>query len=172
MNEVISNILTRRSVRDFSDKTLAKEDMEILIKAGLYAPSGMGKQTWKFVGILNQDIIKELADNISTVLSRENYNFYKATALVIISNEKTGKWSRDDNACALQNVMLAAHSIGIGSVWINQLNGICDNELIRPILDKIGIPAEHEVYGIAALGYQISEPKGMTEKTGEFSIIE
>ncbi len=172
MNEVINNILTRRSVRDFNETQVSREDMELLIKTGLYAPSGMGRQTWKFTGIMNEALIKELADVISEVLERKNYNFYKSKNLILVSNEIGGKWSKDDNACALQNIMLAAHSMEIGSVWINQLQDICDHEKVRPILDRMGIPANHEIYGLAALGYQISEPKGIVEKKGEFIIIE
>ena len=57
------------------------------------------------------------------------------------------------NACAMENIFLAAHSLGIGSVWINQLQGICDEPSIREILNDFGIPADHIVYGMAALGY-------------------
>ncbi|MFI3227730.1 MAG: nitroreductase family protein [Clostridia bacterium] len=172
MNEVINNILTRRSVRSFSDTPISKADMETLIKAGLYAPSGMGRQTWKFTGILNASIIAELADTISKVLDRQNYNFYNAKSLILISNAKDSAWGRDDNACALQNIMLAANSMEIGSVWINQLKGICDHEEIRPILTKLGIPANHEIYGLAALGYSTNPPAGIVDKIGEFVIID
>lgn len=172
MNEVINNILTRRSVRDFNETQVSKESVELLIKTGLYAPSGMGRQTWKFTGLMNQELIKELAEVIEEVLGRKNYNFYKSKSLILVSNEIGGKWSKDDNACALQNIMLAAHSMEIGSVWINQLQDICDHEKVRPILNRMGIPENHEIYGLAALGYQVSEPRGVVEKKGEFTIIE
>lgn len=172
MNTVIENILTRRSIRDFSPKKVSKDDIEKLIETGLYAPCGIGKQTWNFVGVLNFELISELALSISKVLDRENYNFYGSKSLILISNEKNGKFSKEDNAAALQNIMLAAHSLDIGSVWINQLQGICDHEDIRPILTKLNIPLEHEIYGLVALGYSSSEPRGKVEKKGKFSIIE
>lgn len=172
MNEVINNILSRRSIRDFSDEKVSKSDLELLIKAGLYAPSGMCRQTWKFVGVLNYELIQELYSAIGNALSKDNYNFYGAKNLILVSNEKNSKWSRDDNACALQNIMLAGHSIGIGTVWINQLLDICDNENIRPILNKLQIPENHEIYGFIALGYSKSEPRGIIEKKGEYIIID
>jgi nitroreductase len=64
----------------------------------------------------------------------------------------------EDNACALQNIFLAAHSFGVGSVWINQIRDICDSERIRPILTELHIPADHIIYGMAALGY--ADPEG------------
>ncbi len=171
MNDIINNILTRRSVRDFSEKQVSKDDLELLIKCGLYAPSGMGKQTWKFTGITNKSVITELADLIAKLLQRNGYNFYKAPALILVSNEDT-KWCKEDNACALQNIMLAAHSMNIGSVWINQLQDICDNEEVRSLLTKLNVPSNHNVTGIAALGYSLSDPKGIVDKKGIYEIIE
>ncbi len=172
MNEVINGIVTRRSVRDFSDKLVAKADIEELLNVALYAPSGMGRQTWKFTGVLNQGLIRELAEIIGHVWDREGYEFYKAPALIIASNEADSIWGKEDNACALQNIFLAAHSKGIGSVWINQLNGKCDVPEIRAILQKLNIPDNHVVYGLAALGYSMSEPMGAVKKTGITEIIE
>ncbi|MFI3214561.1 MAG: nitroreductase family protein [Eubacteriales bacterium] len=172
MNEVINNIMTRRSIRAFNEQLLTKEQLETLINAGLCAPSGMGKQTWKFTGILNQEIIKKLATTIGDVLGREDYNFYHAKALIITTNESTSRFAKEDNACALENIFLAAHSMGIGSVWINQMLGQCDVPSIRAILDEIGVPKDHEVFGIAALGYDENEPKGQVDKIGQYSIIE
>jgi nitroreductase len=77
----------------------------------------------------------------------------------------------EDNACALENIFLAAHSLGIGSVWINQLRHCCDEAEVRAILEEWGIPEDHVVYGIAALGYQDGEPLGEVEKKGVIKIV-
>ncbi|MFI3201294.1 MAG: nitroreductase [Eubacteriales bacterium] len=171
MNEVIHSIMTRRSVRAFTDQPLTKEQVEILIQAGLCAPSGMNKQTWQLIGILNQEIIAKLAKAVEEVLGREGYNFYNAKTLIITTNEVEGKWSKEDNACALENIFLAAHSMGIGSVWINQLLGQCEDPKIRTILEELGVPVHHEVFGIAALGYDVNEAKGQVEKMGQYKIV-
>lgn len=172
MNEVMNAILTRRSIRDFTAKEVKKEDVELLIKMGLNAPSGMGRSTWKFTAIMNQEMIKELAQTIEQLQGREGYNFYNANVLILTSNERDSKWGRDDNACAMQNIALAAHSIGIGSVWINQLMDQSDNPSIRKLLNKLQVPNEHVVYGVTALGYSASEPKGNLDKKGEYIIFE
>lgn len=172
MNEVIQTIMTRRSIRSFNETQLTKEQLEVLIQAGLCAPSGMCKQTWKFFGVLNQEIINRLATTIEETLGRKGYNFYHAKALIITTNEANSTWCKEDNACALENIFLAAHSMGIGSVWINQLLGQCEEPAIRAILEELGVPANHQVFGIAALGYDTNEPKGQVEKIGEYVIIE
>ncbi len=172
MNQVINNILTRRSIRDFSDRKVAKEEVETLLQAAIYAPSGMNMQTWKFTALMNGELIEELAAAVAKAWDREGYNFYQAPCLIIGSNVKGSKWGRDDNACAMQNIFLAAHSLEIGSVWMNQLAGYSDEPEIRAILTRLGVPENHEVFGVAALGYSMSEAKGMVEKKGEYVIIE
>lgn len=171
-NQVMENILTRRSVRAFNEKLIPRETLDQILKAAIYAPSGMNRQTWQFTAIVNQDMIQGLAKLIEEALDRKGYNFYKATTIVITSNEKNSRWAKEDNACALENMFLAAHSMGVGSVWINQLQGICDQVEIRRFLHEVGVPDHHEVYGIAALGYAEQEALGQVDKKGIIKIVE
>ncbi|MDE7281028.1 MAG: nitroreductase family protein [Ruminiclostridium sp.] len=171
MNEVIQNILTRRSVRGFTDQPISREDLELIIKAGLYAPSARNFQTWKFTALTKREDIDALAKAIEKVLDRSGYDMYRPAAVIIPSNESDSPYGKEDNACALENIFLAAHSMGIGSVWINQLQGICDKPEIRELLKKWGIPDNHAVYGIAAIGYPAEGAVREPYKTGEFKII-
>lgn len=89
----------------------------------------------------------------------EKYDMYKPAALIIPSNELIGdtgitSW---DNACALENIFLAAHSMGLGTVWINQLSDTCDVPEVRAVLTEFGVPENHKVFGIAAIGYAAAE---------------
>lgn len=152
MNETMKTILERRSVRNFTQEPISEEILNNLVNAAMHAPSGMCKKTWKFTVITNSDAIKKLTQTIKKVLNREVYNMYNPTAIIIPSNERDSAWGRDDNACSLQNIFLAAHSYGVGSVWINQLSNICDEPEIRNLLTEFEIPENHIVYGIAALG--------------------
>lgn len=172
MNEVIKSILTRRSTRDFNDELVKKSDIEMILKTAIYAPSGQNRQTGKYIAIMNQDLILELAKIIEEVLERKAYNFYKAKVLILTTNQKESIWGRDDCACAMQNMMLAAHSLDIGSVWINQVYQSCENPKMRALLDKIGVPSDYIVYGVCALGYSDSTPLGIISKKENISIIE
>lgn len=172
MNQIMENILTRRSIRAFNEKPIPREELEQILKAAAYAPSGMNRQTWQFTAIVNQDKIKTLAGLIEKLLDRKGYNFYKANTIVLTSNLKESRWAKEDNACALENMFLAAHSFGIGSVWINQLQEICDEVEIRSFLREVGIPDEHNVFGIAALGYAEKEPSQAVDKKGIIKIVE
>ena len=134
MNETMNTILNRRSVRNFTREEIPEEILRDLANAALHAPSGMCRKTWKFTVVTNQELIKKLTNAIKEVLSRESYDMYNPTAIIIPSNERDSVWGRDDNACALQNIFLAAKSYNVGSVWINQLNNICDEPKIREII--------------------------------------
>ncbi len=173
MNIVMENILSRRSVRAFKDEKIAAEQLMEIAKAGVFAPSAMNRQTWKFTVVTNQEYISRLAHAVEIQLSRKGYDMYRPAALIIPSNDRETIWGREDNACALENMMLAAHSMEIGSVWINQLQGISDEPAIRSVLDELGIPAAHVVYGLLALGYAADDQvKKEVVKTGEIHFVE
>lgn len=172
MNETMKTILERRSVRSFSNKPISEDILKDLVNAAMHAPSGMCRKTWQFTVISNKEIIEKLTHVIEKVLDRPGYDMYKPAALIIPSNLRDSKYGREDNACALQNIFLAAESYGVGSVWINQLTDICDEPEVRSILRNIEIPDEHIVYGIAALGYANPDaPKPVYKEIGKVKFI-
>ncbi len=172
MNTVIENILTRRSVREFSEKEVSLEDIQLLLKAALYAPSARNLQTWKFTVLTKRKDIDSLAAAIGKILDRQGYDMYKPAIVIIPSNAEDSPYGKEDNACALENIFLAAHSLGLGSVWINQLQGITREKEIRELLRNWEIPDEHVVYGIAAIGYpKEGAEKREVNKVGEYKII-
>lgn len=173
MNPVMKNLLTRRSCRAFLNKEIPSEELEQILTAAKYAPSGMGRQTWKFTAVVNREKIQRLAAVISQELGRSGYDMYQPQVLIIPSNEADSKFGKEDNACALENLFLAAWSFGIGSVWLNQLQGICSNPSVRSLLTEWDIPENHVVYGMAALGYPAyPEKQDAVEKIGTINIIQ
>lgn len=165
MNTIMENLLTRRSCRSFLEKPISEEHLQDILKAACYAPSARGLQTWQFTAVTDRAKIQRLASAIKETLGRDGYNMYDPQVIIIPSNETDSPYGKEDNACALENIFLAAHSYGIGSVWINQLQGICEKPMIRGILTEFGIPENHTVYGLAALGYPAVElPKDVSKK--------
>ncbi len=165
MNEVIKTILARRSSRAFSDRNISKEDLEMIVEAGFHAPSGRNLQKWKFTVIQRKDIIAEIAQVLSTALSRPGYDLFKPNALILASNEETNPHGVSDCSCALENIFLAAESLGIGSVWLNQFKGICNEPEVRAVLDKLNVPKNHVIIGVAALGYSTDTSKKVEKRT-------
>jgi nitroreductase len=171
MNEVINCIINRRSVREFTDKKISYDEMRMILEAAIFAPSGMNLQTWHFSAITNDALIQALANAIGKEIRRNDYDFYKPAALIIPSNDPGNPIGREDNACAIENIMIAANSLGIGSVWINQLQGISFVPQIREILTQMDVPLEYEVYGMVALGYAAQAEIPVPERKGTFVII-
>ena len=159
MNQVLENIKSRRSIRSFLPKPISREDLEIIAQAGQYAPTGMNRQQFQFTVLTSQAKLEELAKAIREEIGAdESYNFYGSSALILLSCNPENHNGMLDCACALQNIFLAAHSLGIGSVWINQLRDICDKPAVRRVLDGLGVPGDHVVWGMAALGYAAETP--------------
>lgn len=172
MNETMKTILTRRSVRKFTTEPVAEEILKDIVDAAMHAPSGMCRKTWQFTVVTNKELVEKLTETIAKVLGREGYDMYKPVALVIPSNLRDSAYGREDNACALQNIFLAAKSYGVGSVWINQLTNICDEPEIRKILKEFEIPENHVVYGLAALGYADTNfPEPEYKEIGEVKFV-
>lgn len=171
MNETMNIILTRRSTRKFKNQPIPSENLEEIIEAALHAPSGMGRQTWQFTVIKNKEKIQALAEVTSRAIGRNGYDMYRPEVLIIPSNDRESRHGKEDNACALENIFLAAHSMGISSVWLNQLQGICDDPSIRAVLSALGIPDSHVVYGMAALGYG-DEVMGEKKRIGKVLVVE
>lgn len=158
MNETVNSIMNRRSVRSFTDQKIPRPELETIVDAARYAPSAMNRQLCRFTVVQDKAKINCLAEAIRQKLNRDSgYNFYKPDCLIIASTPEDNQHGIEDCACALENMFLAAHSLGIGSVWINQLKGICNEPEIRAVLDELKIPENHLVFGMAALGYPAAE---------------
>ena len=144
MNEVLKAIKSRRSVRAYTEQQISQEDLNAILEAATYAPSGMNYQTWHFTAIQNEPRLQERGH------SQTYCCYYHAPTLVIVSNEPTQWWAAMDCACAMQNIFLAAKSLGIGSCWINQLGQTYDDPEVRDFLKKLGITENNRVNGIEA----------------------
>lgn len=185
-NEVLKNIKARRSVRAYKTRQVAEEDLLAILEAATYAPSGMHLETWHFTAIQNADKLTELNERIKGAFRKSNNPklqergksisyccYYHAPTLVIVSNEPTQWWAGMDCACAIENMFLAATSLGVDSCWINQLGTTCDDPEVREFITSLGVPEDHKVYGCVALGYVDPKipMKAKTVKEGAITIV-
>ena len=171
MNETIKTILERRSQRKFTEQKISKEDLLLITECALHAPSARCSDKWHFTIINDDELIDELIKVMQELLDRESYDLYRPKAIIIPSTPRDYKYGVDDNACALENIFLAAKSLGIGSVWINQLRDFNDADALRAFLDKLMVPKDHIVYGIAALGYPKNDLSPI-KREGTYSYFE
>lgn len=160
-------IKTRRSTRAFQARPIEPAILTEIAESALYAPSAMNRQAWHFTVLTKREEMDALATLVKEALGLDDgYCFYRPAAFIITSNARENPMGVDDCACALQNIFLTAHAHGVGSVWINQLRHVCDEPKVRALLTAYGVPADHAVYGCAALGYPAKPPREKTITDG------
>lgn len=155
MNEVIDAMKKRRSVRKFKSDMPPKSDIEQIIEAGLYAASGKNMQSAKIIAITD----KTLRDEISALNCKiggwdEGFDpFYNAPVILMVIADKSFPTSIYDGSLVMGNLMLAAHSLGLGSIWIHRAKEECETPEIKKLLADLGIEGEWEGVGHCAVGY-------------------
>lgn len=173
MKNVFEVIKDRRSTRAFKPEQIERADLEQILEAGSWAPSGKGFQGWHFCALHSVEKVGRLAAAIRAALQLpESYCFYGAPTLVIVSYLREHPHAWLDGAAAVQNMLLAAEGLGLGSCWINQLRVCCDDPAVRPLLTELGVPENHLVIACVALG-QIAQPTAPKPRAeGIINIVE
>ena len=174
-NEFIQTLLSRHSVRNFLDKRIDKKILETLVKAGIQAPTGHNLQTWHFTVVTNQDMIFRIRKIGQEVARRENTGFYgfnQPDTLILVSNDRRNDCGVQDASCATENILLAAHALGLGGCWLNGLTRISDQPEIRELLNELGISVNHVIWSMIALGYPAGEDKVPLRKTNVVNWVE
>lgn len=175
MNDTIRNILNRRSVRDFMNQEIPRAKLEMILQCGIYAPSGHNMQTWKFTVIRKPEQIAGLKEAAAIASKRAGVYFYglnNPNVLILVSNDRRNANCIQDSSCAAENMMLAAQSYGIGSVWINAFYQISDEPEIREILNEYEVPDTHIVWVAIAMGYPEKPGKLLAKKMNVVNWIE
>ena len=168
MNCIMENIVTRRSIRSFvNGKRIPEDVLRDVVTAGMFAPTALNRQPILFTVVADKALIGKLAKADGKAAGKgENYDFYNPEAIILTSCDKASRFIKEDTSCALENMFLYAHSVGVGSVWINQPATVCDDEKVRAVLAELGIPENHALGGMAALGYPESVPENdLTRKS-------
>lgn len=155
MNEIIKNIETRRSVRKFKDDMIPQEIINQITEAGTYAPTGMNKQSPIIIEVTNKKVRDKLSRINAKIMGKEeNFDpFYNAPVVLIVLADKNVPTYIYDGSVVMQNLMLAAHSLGIGSCWIHRAKETFELPDGKEILKELGIEGDYEGIGNCALGY-------------------
>lgn len=155
MNEVIKAMKERRSIRKFKAEMPPKADLEQIVEAGLYAANGRGRQAVITIAVTD----KELRDKLSAVNNEimggpeGNDPFYGAPAILIVVANKEVPTAPYDGSLVMGNLMLAAHSLGLGSIWIHRAKEEFEMPEYQKLLKDLGIEGEWEGIGHCAVGY-------------------
>ena len=178
-------IKTRRSTRKYLDRPVPRELLEQIVEAGRYAPSGGNNQTGHFLVVTDPAVLARLAEMAQEAFAgmevmentyrslafaiqaakRGGYVFhYHAPTLIIAANKKDYGNTMANTACALENMMLMANALDLGSCWINQLRWLNEDPALLAYERELGLAEDERVYGAVAVGFA-DTPDGLPERT-------
>lgn len=152
-NAVIDNILTRRSVRKFLNKPVEEDKLDLILEAGIYAPTGRGRQSPIIIAVRNPEDKKTLREMNAEIMGINGDPYYGADVIVLVLASSDVHTKVEDGSCVLENMMLAAHSLGLGSCWIHREKEMFDSEKGKSLLHKWGIEGNYTGVGALAIGY-------------------
>lgn len=155
MNEVIQNMISRRSVRKYKSDMLPKNIIDDIIKAGTFAPTGRGMQSPIIIAVTNKTIRDELSKINAKIMgkSQDFDPFYNAPVVLIVLADKSCPTYIYDGSLVMENLMLSANSLGVGSCWIHRAKETFETPEGKEILKKLGITGDYEGIGNCILGY-------------------
>ena len=171
MNETLKVLETRRSCRNFKPDMIKAEELQAILRAGTYAATGMGKQSPIIIAVTD----KETRDAISKENKKiggwgdESYDpFYGAPVILIVLARKDVRTYVYDGSLVMGNLMNAAESLGVASIWIHRAKEEFESDFGKALLKKLGIEGEYEGIGHCALGYAAAPPKEAAPRKADY----
>lgn len=153
MNKTLEDLKSRRSCRAYTAQQVSKEELNQVLEAGMYAPTGMGRQSPIMVAVQDPDTVRELSRLNARVMGSSTDPFYGApTVIVVLADPEIGTY-REDGSLVMGNLLNAAHAVGLGSCWIHRAREVFDSPEGKALLKKWGVPEKYVGIGNCILGY-------------------
>jgi len=153
MKETLSDIKTRRSCRKYLPVQIKAEELDAVLEAGTYAPTGHGTQSPKMVVVQEPGLLSKLSELNGRIMNAQHDPFYGAPTAVLVFQDSTAPTAMQDATLVMGNLMLAAHAIGLGSCWINRCKQMFELPEGRVFRDAWGLDEKYVGLGICILGY-------------------
>ncbi|MCI1681646.1 MAG: nitroreductase [Bacteroides sp.] len=182
---ILDNIQTRRAVRKYKDKQVSKEQIDTIMKCAIFAPSALNKQPWEIRVVRKPEILQEInnrflkyAEGKDMKGSAAHYKepgfsvFHGAPTLVVIARDKSNDYSMMDCGSAMQNILLSAHALGLGTCPIGSLVPVFNLPENKDVLELLNIPKDYAVAISLALGYADEQPTAPQRYPDRVKIIE
>lgn len=165
MNETLKTLLERRSIRKFKPEQIGEEELNAILEAGMYAPSGSNQQSALFVVIQDKETLKKLSAMNAAVLGKDIDPYYNAPTLILVFADKSKVTPVEDASLALGNMFNAAASLGLGSCWVHRTKQMFETKEGKDLLRKWGVAGDYIGVGSCILGYPGGEhPKAAPRK--------
>ena len=153
MNEIIKAMETRRSIRGYKEDMVPDELIAEVVEAGTYAATGMGRQSPLILAVTNKEVRDRLSRVNAEIMGTTSDPFYGAPVVLVVLADKSRPTYLYDGSLVMGNLMLAAHSLGLGSIWIHRAKEEFEMPEYQKLLKDLGIEGEWEGIGHCAVGY-------------------
>ncbi len=167
-NEVLKAIRERRSIRRFKPEQVTDEELKTILEAGTWAPTGHGSQDPWIVAVQNEALRKRLTQLNAQIMGVSSDPYYGAPTLVLVFASKDNENNYRDGSLVLGNMMLAAHSIGLASCWINREDKMFETAEGKQIMKELNLPDGLMGVGALSLGYAASQPHTVKPRKEEY----
>ena len=157
MNPVLQAIESRRSVRRFKPDMVPAELLDQVLQAGTYAATGMGRQSPIILAVTDPKVRDQLSRMYAAIMGSDKDPFYGAPVVLVVLADKSRPTCVYDGSLVMGNLMLAAHSLGLGSCWIHRAKEEFESPEGKALLTSLGIQGEYEGIGHCILGYPDGE---------------
>ena len=169
MKDVFETINSRRSVRSYKEEQLKDDEIKKILDAGIMAPTARGEQPWYFTVVQNKELLEEIndvavenmlasGDEFLEAIAKSGRNIlHNAPTIIVVSGKSDGDYSQTDCSAAIENMLLAAEGLDIGSCWIGLIKAYFQSPESK---EKLEIPEGYTpIYGVT-LGYKNEEVSG------------
>ena len=153
MNKVIENMIERRSVRRYKSTPVPQNLIDEILKAGTYAPTGWNKQSPIIISVTDEELRDRISKINAETVGIEGDPFYGAPAVLIVLADRSIPTYLYDGSLVMGNLLNAAHSLGLGSCWINRAKETFNTDEGKAILRELGIEGDYEGIGNCIIGY-------------------
>ncbi len=148
-----SKLLTRRSIRSYKADQIKDEELDYVLEAGLYAPSGRNLQAAMMVAVRDKELVRRLSELNGAVMDAQSDPFYGAPCVVTVFADPTVRTGFEDGCLVMGNMLNAAHEIGLGSCWIHRAKEVFASEEGKALMKQWGVPQHYVGIGNCILGY-------------------
>ena len=166
-NDFLKVIETRRSCRKYKPEQITDEELKAVLEAGTYAPTSRGMQSPYIVAVQKKEVLARLAKMNAEIMGVTSNPYYDAPTYVLVFAPSLANNPVQDGSCVLENMMLAAHALGLGSCWIHRAKQVFETAEGKAILKKAGIEGEWVGIGNCILGYPAGDlPEAAPRREG------
>ena len=167
-NQFLEIIKTRRSCRHYKAEQVDEEKLAAVLEAGTYAPTGHGKQDPQIVAVQSPALKERLAKLNAKIMGTESNPYYDAPTYILVFASEDNANAFQDGSCVLENMMLAAHALELGTCWINREYQMFKTDEGQQLMKEMGIGEGRIGIGALAIGYPSREPRPAAQRKDDW----